>query len=62
MEKNNKQKHEQPWTLTYILVLQTMSFPLSSFFFWFQTNWFSFQNDVMYAKSQMELYWSWTFV
>jgi len=33
MEKNNKQKHEQPWTLTYTLVLQTMSSPLSSFFF-----------------------------
>jgi len=33
MKKNNKQKHEQPWTLTYTLVLQTMGSPLSSFFF-----------------------------
>jgi len=32
--KKKKKKHEQPWTLIYTLVLQTMSFPLSSFF-WF---------------------------
>jgi hypothetical protein len=33
MEESKKQKNEQPWTLTYTLVLQTMSYPLSSFFF-----------------------------
>jgi hypothetical protein len=39
-KREKKQRNEQPWTLVYILVLQTMSFPLS-------TNWFSLQNDTM---------------
>ncbi len=33
MKKNKKQKNEQPQTLAYTLVLQTMSSPISSFFF-----------------------------
>jgi hypothetical protein len=31
-KKNKKQKNEQPWTLVYIFVLQTMSSPLNSLF------------------------------
>jgi hypothetical protein len=31
-EKNEKKWKKQPWTLAYILVFQTMSFPLSSIF------------------------------
>jgi hypothetical protein len=31
-KKSKKQQNEQPWTLAYILVLQTMSSPLNSFF------------------------------
>jgi hypothetical protein len=47
MEKRKKNvKNEQPWTLTYILVLQTMS-SLLTFFKKIQTNWFSLQNDAM---------------
>jgi hypothetical protein len=36
VKKNNEeeQKNEQPWTLAYTLVLHTMSFPWSCFF-WF---------------------------
>jgi hypothetical protein len=33
-QKTKRQKNEQPWTLAYTLVLQTMSFPLSCCF-WF---------------------------
>jgi hypothetical protein len=33
MKKNKKQKNEQPQTLAYTLVLQTMSSPISSFYF-----------------------------
>jgi hypothetical protein len=32
MKNNEKQWKRQPWTLTYILILQTVSFPLSSIF------------------------------
>ncbi len=38
-KKTKKIKNEQPWTLAYIWVLQTMSSPLS--FFFFLTNLFS---------------------
>jgi hypothetical protein len=34
MEKNKKERNEQPWTLPYTLVFQTISSPLS-FFFWY---------------------------
>ncbi len=44
-QKTKKQKIEQPWTLAYSLVLQTMSFPLSFYLVW--TNWLSLQNDAM---------------
>ncbi len=40
---------KKPWTLGYILVLQTMSSPLNCFLVW--TNWCSLQNDAMYTKS-----------
>jgi hypothetical protein len=52
VEKKKKNKeaknlnNEQPWTLTYTSILQTMSSPLSSLF-WVQTNWYPLQNDVM---------------
>jgi hypothetical protein len=32
-KKKKKKKNEQPWILAYTLVLQTMSYPLSFFFF-----------------------------
>jgi hypothetical protein len=47
MEKSKKQKNEQPWTLAYTLVLQTMSYPLSSFFFFGLDQLVSLQNDAM---------------
>ncbi len=44
-----QQEEKKPWTLGYILVLQTMSSPLNCFLVW--TNWCSLQNDAMYTKS-----------
>jgi hypothetical protein len=44
-----KQKYKEMSNLglfAYTLLLQTMSSPLK-FFFWVQTNWFSFQNYAM---------------
>jgi hypothetical protein len=32
VKKNKKAKNEQPWTLAYNLVLQSMNFPLSFLF------------------------------
>ncbi len=46
IEKSEKQKNEQPWTLAYTLVLQTMSSPLS-FFCGSRPIWFSLQNYAM---------------
>jgi hypothetical protein len=52
-KKIKTKKMNKPWTLPYTLVLQGISFPLS--FFFFDTNWFSLQNDAMWAKSQFDL-------
>jgi hypothetical protein len=55
--KRQKWKNEQPWTLAYTLVLQTMCSLVLV-----QTNWFSLQNDAMQAKSKFDLSLSWTYV
>jgi hypothetical protein len=41
-----KQKNEQPWTLAYTLVFQTMSSPLSSFFFGYAPSGFPLKTNV----------------
>jgi hypothetical protein len=60
-KKKKKQRNEQPWTLTYILVLQMMSSPWN-FSFWSIPISFPSKTMPCKFKSQFDLSWSWTLV
>jgi len=56
--ENKEMNNLEPW-LTVGFPNHELFFKL---FFFVKTNWFSFQNDAMYVRSQFDLSLSWTLI